>query len=155
MSDIRVDIDMGNFGTAFEKAAKQFPYSAETVLKKEARELKKQIMNAYVGSTIKSKRKNWKKSLKKDSKTALEKSFSPGNVIKSGSKYTTAVTSKAPHYHLVEDGHDESGWYARQENAKPIPGKKIVAKIMARRSENADEIGQRVLDELLKKAGLE
>lgn len=56
---------MGNFGTAFEKAAKQFPYSAETVLKKEARELKKQIMNAYVGSTIKSKRKNWKKSLKK------------------------------------------------------------------------------------------
>lgn len=156
MSDIQTDIDMGNLDTAFEKVAKQFPYSAEKVLKKEAQELKKQITNAYVGSTIKSKRKNWKRSLKnKDSKTALEKSFSPGKVIKSGSKYTTAVTSKAPHYHLVEDGHDEGGWYAKQANAKPVPGKKIVAKIMARRSEKSDEIGRKLLDELLKDAGLE
>lgn len=156
MSDIRVDIDMGNFGTAFEKAAKQFPYSAETVLKKETRELKKQITNAYIGSTIKSKRKNWKRSLKKkDAKTALEKSFSPGKVIKHGSKYTTAVVSKAPHYHLVEDGHAESGWYAKQADSEPIKGKKIVAKIMARRSEKANEIGQRLLDEILKDAGLD
>lgn len=155
MSDIQVDIDMGNFAEAFEKAAKQFPYSAENALKKEARQLKKQITNSYVGSTIKSKRKNWKKSLKNKKKTSLEKSFSPGKVIKSGNKYTTAVTTKAPHYHLVEDGHKQGGWYAEQDGAKPVKGKKTVAKIMARRSENADEIGQRVLNELLKDAGLE
>lgn len=156
MSDMQVDLaDTGELEKAFEKAAKMFPQSTENVLKKEAREIKKQITNAYVGSAIKSKRKNWKKSLKNKKKTSLEKSFSPGKVIKSGNKYTTAVTSKAPHYHLVEDGHKESGWYAEQADAKPVKGKKIVAKIMARRSERSEEIAQRVLDEILKDAGLE
>lgn len=141
---------------AFEKATKQFPYSTENILKNEARAIKKQVTNAYIGSTIKSKRKNWKRILKKkDAKTALEKSFSPGKVIKHGNRYTTAVVSKAPHYHLVEDGHKESGWYAKQADSEPIKGKKIVAKIMARRSEKASEIGQRLLDEILKDAGLD
>lgn len=140
---------------AFDKATKQFPHSAENILKKEARMIKKQVTDSYIGSTIKSKRKNWKKSLKKKDAKTLEKSFSPGKVIKHGSKYTTAVVSKAPHYHLVEDGHKESGWYAKQADSEPIKGKKIVAKIMARRSEKSGEIGQRLLDEILKDAGLD
>lgn len=139
---------------AIEKATKQFPYSTEKILKKEAREIKKQVTNSYVGSIVKSKRKNWKKSLGKKSEKSLEKSFSPGKVVKHGNKYTTAVTSKAPHYHLVEDGHKESGWYAEQSGAKPVQGKKIVAKIMARRSENAKEMGEELLNEILKEAGL-
>lgn len=145
---------LGELEKAMEKATKQFPYSTEKILKKEAREIKKQVTNAYVGNLVKSKRKKWKKSLEKKSTKSLEKSFSPGKVIKHGNKYTTAVTSKAPHYHLVEDGHEESGWYAEQSDAKPVSGKKIVAKIMARRSENAEKMGEELLNEILKEAGL-
>lgn len=148
----------GELEKAIENAVKQFPYSTEKVLKSEAREIKKQITNSYVGDVLKSKHKGdkWKKALKKKNKTSLEKSFQPGKVIHSGSKYTTAVTSKAPHYHLVEGGHEASGWYKdKYSNADPIKGKKIVAKIMGRRSSKSAEIGQKVLDEILKDAGLE
>lgn len=144
----------GGIERALEKARKQFPYSAEKALRKESAQIKKQIVNSYVGSTIKSKRKNWKRSWQKKKNTALEKSFAPGKVIRQGGKYTTAVVSKAPHYHLVEDGHKESGWYAKQDDAKPIKGQKIVAKIMARRSEKSDKYAQELLDEILKDAGL-
>lgn len=155
MNGMQFDIEgEGDIEKALEKARKQFPYSAEKALRKESLQIKKQIVNSYVGSTIKSKRKNWKKSWKKKENTALEKSFGQGKVIRQGGKYTTAVVSKAPHYHLVEDGHEEGGWYAEQDGAKPVKGKKIVAKIMARRSEKSDKYAQELLDEILKDTGL-
>lgn len=140
---------------AFKKAQNKFPQTTERILKQETTAIKKQVTNAYVSNIIKSRRKNWKKSLKNKPKTSLEKSFQVGRVMKKGNDYTDAVVSKAPHYHLVEDGHEPGGWYADQKGAERVRGKKIVAKIMARRSRDAGQIGRRVLDQILKEAGLD
>lgn len=140
---------------ALKKVQNRFPQTTERIIKTETRELKKQITNAYVGDIIKSRRKNWKKSLKSKPKTSLEKSFQVGKVMKKGNDYTNAVVSKAPHYHLVEDGHEPGGWYAQQKGAERVRGKKIVAKIMSRRSRDSEEIGRRVLDQILKEAGFD
>lgn len=153
---IRVELSgFVELDNSLRKAQRQFPYTAERVLKSETRNLKKQITNAYVGDILKSRRKNWKKSLKNKPKTSLEKSFQVGQVMKKGNNYTNAVVSKAPHYHLVEDGHEPGGWYAKQKGAERVRGKKIAAKIMSRRSRDAEQIGERVLDQILKEAGLD
>lgn len=147
----------GELEKALKDAARQFPYSAEKALQKETREIKKEITNTYINDILISRHSDkygWRKRLKSKKKTQLEKSFSPGKVIFHGDKITSAVTSKAPHYHLVEEGHEPGGWYGRQLNAKRVEGKKIVAKIMSRRSENSQEMGERVLNEIFKRAGL-
>lgn len=132
---------------------KKFPYTAEQVLQKEARNIRKQIMDSYTaninkGNSIKRKQEK----AKQENRVLLEKSFSVGKVMVKKGKITTAVTSRAPHYHLVEDGHE---LYSHGKYVGTVEGKKIVAKIMGRRSRDSDKIGQKVLDEILKEAGLD
>lgn len=144
-------------GKAIEKAAKQFPHSAEKVLKKEARNISKDL-KSRVDSEAKGHHYG-------ESKNPLAKSFQTGKVIRSGSKYTTAVTSKAPHYHLYEEGHDLVTHNRKNKQGKGkigtgkkighVSGRKTVARYMAQRSEQSELIGQELLDEILKDAGFE
>lgn len=124
-----------------EAASKKFPYSTEKILKQETR------------VTAKDLKKETKRKIKRHGKKPhnLEESFRVGKVVKSGKKYTCAVTTKAPHYHLVEEGHEASGWY--ESSGKYVPAKKIVAKYMAEKSDHAEEMAQKLLDEILKHAG--
>lgn len=155
------------FGKAINEAARQFPYSAEKVLKKEARNIAKDL-KSRVDSEAKGH--HWSKKNPSNEEEAqivknrLSESFRQGKVIHSGSKYTTAVTSKAPHYHLYEEGHAMVSHDIKGKNGKKkkgtgkyigeVKGKKTVAKYMAQRSEQSELIGQDVLDEILKDAGL-
>lgn len=69
------------------------------------------------------------------------------------------ITTTAPHYHLVEEGHDsyaypiktETGVIFRSKSRKTgeVKGRKIVAKVMAVRSKKAEELAERVLKEVL------
>lgn len=138
----------GQLEESLKKAIKRYPASAETVLKKEsrkiARELKKRVKTEAKGHHYVSEGETHK---------PLANSFRPGKVIRSGSKMTAAVTSSAPHYHLYEEGHGmftHSGDYVGE-----VKGRKTVARHMAKRSENADEIGEEVLNEILREAGLD
>ena len=161
-------VGMIEFEEAIEKAAKQFPYSAEKVLKKEARDISKDL-KSRVDTEAKGHHYNGK-NLSDDEereikKNQLSKSFQSGKVIHSGSKYTTAVTSKAPHYHLYEEGHDLVTHNRKNKRGKGkigtgkkighVSGRKTAARYMAQRAENSEEIGKKVLDEILKDAGLE
>lgn len=140
--DVSFDVTgLGELEKALEAASKKFPYSAEKTLKQEIR------------ITAKDLKAETKREIKKHGKKphSLERSFSVGKVIKSGKKYVCAVTTKAPHYHLVEEGHEASGWY--EASGEYVPAKKIVAKYMAERSEHAEEMAQKLLDEILKHAG--
>ena len=81
--------------------------------------------------------------------------------------YTVSVDSKAPHYHLVEEGHDMytlSNWkkagdrrrfYGDTKLAGEVPGRKFVARYMAARAERASLLmAEATLDKILKGAGL-
>ena len=98
-------------------------------------------------------------------KNRLENSFRQGKVVKNGSGYSVAVTSKAPHYHFYEDGHALVSHGRKSKNGKikagtgkyikDVPGRKTVARYMAQRSEYSELIGQELLNEILKDAGLD
>lgn len=157
MSSIQVDITgAGDFAKALEAAAKQFPHSTEQILKKEARNIAKDL-KTRVNTEAKGHHYG-------GSQNPLSESFRQGRVIKSGSSYTVAVTSKAPHYHLYEQGHDLYSHNRKNKlgRGKPgtgkkigyVPGRKTVARYMALRSEYAGLIGQEILNQLLKEVGL-
>ena len=140
---------------ALKKAQKVLPVYAEDALDKEAQAAKDQIQQAYTKNVLKSKSREWEKLFKKKKKKSLLKSFKKGKPMQKGINLTNAVVTTAPHYHLVEEGHKASGWYAKTPGAKPIKGKKIVATIMGRRKRDSYKIAERVLAETLKGAGLD
>lgn len=162
MSNISFDFDTSDITKALEKASKQFPASAETVLKKEskniAKDLKGRIDSEAKGHHYISPRSESKPK-------PLAKSFRKGKVIKSGSKITVAVTTTAPHYHLYEEGHEMvthkrknkrgRGMIGSNRKVGEVKGMKSVAKYMAQRADHAELIGQELLDEILKEAGLD
>lgn len=150
-------IGKGFLSENLEKAAKQFPHSTEKVLKKEARniakDLGKRVDEEAVGHHYGGNDK------------PLAKSFRQGKVIKSGSGYRVAVTSNAPHYHFYEEGHTIVTHNRKNKNGSGKKGtgkvvgrsvaRKTVARYMAQRSEFFELIGQELLNEILKDAGLD
>lgn len=125
---------------------KRFPATTERVLKKEARRVAKDL-RGEVASRIEGHGRHDGGG----SQGYLEKSFSPGKVLMTGDGFRVAVVTKAPHYHLVEEGHDI---YTHLKKGRGrlvghAEGKKIVAAYMARRSEHSQEIAQAILDEVL------
>ena len=158
MSARSIDVEVikeGDLAQSMEKAAKQFPASTETILKKEARNIAKDL-----GGRVKTEAKGHHYG---GSKVPLAQSFRQGKVIKSGTKYTVAVTSSAPHYHLYEEGHDLYSHNRKNKYGKGkagtgkkighVAGRKTVARYMAQRSEYSEMIGEALLDEILKEAG--
>ena len=132
---------------ALEKAIKQYPYTAERVLKKETRVVRKglkQAVQAEISGHHSPVPGN------------LAGSFSIGRVMRSGNKMTCAVTQKAPHYHLYELGHEI---YTHQPEHRDTGlravAKKTVARYMAKRSEHSEELAEETLELILKEAGLE
>lgn len=140
---------------ALQKAERKFPASAEATLKKEARAAAKDIKKR-IGKEAKGHGKK---------PGNLRKSFQAGKVIKRGNTYTDAVTTTAHHYHLYEEGHELYAHNRKNKKGKGKPGtgqkignvkgRKTVARYMAQRSEDSEKIGERLLDEILKDAGLE
>ena len=162
MSSISFELDASDLIKAMETAAKQYPASAEKVLKKEARNIAKDLKNR-VNSEAKGHHYISPRSESKPK--PLAQSFRQGKVIRSGSKMTVAVTSSAPHYHLYELGHEMvthkrknkkgHGMVGSNKKVGEVKGKKTVAKYMAQRADHAELIGQELLDEILKEAGFD
>lgn len=166
---ISFDVDMEDMGIAkaLEKASKQFPETAEKVLKKEARNVAKDL-KVRVGKEAAGENSRWKskgETEDDDDTKHLRDSFTIGKVIRHGSKFTVSVNSRAPHYHLYEEGHIMVGHKIRSKKNKKkiqsykflgeVHGKKTVAKYMAQRSEYAELIGRELLNEILKEAGFD
>ena len=100
MPSINFDFDASELIQAMEKATKQYPASAEKVLKKEAKNIAKDLQGR-----VNSEAKGHHYAGQGATPKPLAKSFRQGKVMRSGSKVTVAVTTTAPHYHLYEEGH--------------------------------------------------
>lgn len=162
MQSISFEYDISDLEKALEIASKQFPASAETTLKKESKNIAKDL-KGRVNSEAKGHHYISPRSEAKPK--PLAKSFRQGKVIRSGNKVTVAVTTIAPHYHLYEEGHEMVTHKQKNKRGKGIigsnrkvgevKGKKTVARYMAQRSEHAELLGMEVLEDILKEAGLD
>ena len=162
MQSISFEFDASELERALETASRQFPASSETVLKKESRSIAKDL-KGRVDSEAEGHHYISPRSEKEPK--PLAKSFRQGKVIRSGNKVTVAVTTVAPHYHLYEEGHAMithkrknkrgKGMIGSNRKVGEVKGKKTVAKYMAQRADHAELIGQELLDEILREAGLD
>lgn len=100
MRSISFDFDSSDLEESLKIASRQFPASAEIVLKKESRKIAKDLKGR-----VDSEAKGHHYAEQGAAHKPLAKSFRQGKVIRSGSKVTVAVTTTAPHYHLYEKGH--------------------------------------------------
>lgn len=133
-----------------EKLAEKYPDAAEAAVKKEAK-----IVVSMIRTEVDGKIKGHG-----SRPGALRKGFKVGGIKNFSNKMVAVITSSAPHYHLVEEGHDlythlqkgRSGKGKIGSNVKigEVKPKKIVAKVMAIRSEEAEEMAIRVLEEILR-----
>lgn len=165
MSSINFDFDASELIQAMEKATKQYPASAERVLKKEAKNIAKDLQGRVNSEAKGHYYRRGKNSSDEETQKPLSKSFRQGRVIRSGSKMTIAVTSSAPHYHLYELGHDMVTHNRKDKKGRgragtgkkvgEVKGRKTVARYMAQRADHAELIGQELLDEILKEAGID
>lgn len=157
MQSISFEYDVSELEKALEAAARQFPASSETVLKKESKSIAKDL-KGRVNSEAKGH--HYISPQSENKPKPLAKSFRQGKVIRSGNKVTVAVTTVAPHYHLYEEGHAMITHKSKDKTkglrqVGEVRGKKTVAKYMAQRAEHAELLGQEVLEEILRETGLD
>lgn len=155
MRSISFDFDSSDLEKSLKIASRQFPASAEIVLKKESRNIAKDLKGR-----VDSEAKGHHYAGQGATPKPLAKSFRQGKVMQSGSKVTVAVTTTAPHYHLYEEGHamithkSKDGTHGLRQVGE-VKGKKTVAKYMSQRADHAELIGQELLQEILKEAGFD
>lgn len=158
MLEFEVDEGLKELQNSMERAVKKFPASAERALQNETEKIASD-MKSWVPKKIKG---HGRIGTEKPGKR-LENRFKPGKVIRKGLNYTAADLSGAPHYHLVEEGHDLYTHLRKNKRGKGkvgsnrkighVDGKKIVAGYMAERSRYSELIAGEMLDEILKEAG--
>nr|DAZ27716.1 MAG TPA: hypothetical protein [Caudoviricetes sp.] len=155
MRSISFDFDSSDLEKSLKIASRQFPASAEVVLKKESRNIAKDLKGR-----VDSEAKGHHYAGQGATHKPLAESFRQGKVIRSGSKVTVAVTTTAPHYHLYEEGHamithkSKDGTHGLRQVGE-VKGKKTVAKYMSQRADHAELIGQELLQEILREAGFD
>lgn len=155
MRSISFDFDSSDLEKSLKIASRQFPASAEIVLKKESRNIAKDLKGR-----VDSEAKGHHYAGQGATHKPLAESFRQGKVMRSGSKVTVAVTTTAPHYHLYEEGHamithkSKDGTHGLRQVGE-VKGKKTVAKYMSQRADYAELIGQELLQEILKEAGFD
>lgn len=155
MRSISFDFDSSDLEKSLKIASRQFPASAEIVLKKESRSIAKDLKGR-----VDSEAKGHHYAGQGATHKPLAESFRQGKVMRSGSKVTVAVTTTAPHYHLYEEGHamithkSKDGTHGLRQVGE-VKGKKTVAKYMSQRADHAELIGQELLQEILKEAGFD
>lgn len=155
MRSISFDFDSSDLEKSLKIASRQFSASAEIVLKKESRNIAKDLKGR-----VDSEAKGHHYAGQGATHKPLAESFRQGKVMRSGSKVTVAVTTTAPHYHLYEEGHamithkSKDGTHGLRQVGE-VKGKKTVAKYMSQRADHAELIGQELLQEILKEAGFD
>lgn len=155
MRSISFDFNSSDLEKSLKIASRQFPASAEIVLKKESRNIAKDLKGR-----VDSEAKGHHYAGQGATHKPLAESFRQGKVMRSGSKVTVAVTTTAPHYHLYEEGHamithkSKDGTHGLRQVGE-VKGKKTVAKYMSQRADHAELIGQELLQEILKEAGFD
>lgn len=128
---------------AFEDLVKKYPDKAGDMLRKDARQLRKEIV------------KEVKKAVKTDtnSKRSLGKlsSYEISDVKGLGIQQFVEVSAKSPHFHLVEHGHNlvKDG-----VNIGFVQGRHMMDKAVKTHEENMQDTVLIMIDDLLKEGGL-
>lgn len=142
MISMKID-GMEELQDTFENLVKKYPDKAGEMLRKDARQLRKEIV------------KEVKKAVKTDdsSKRSLGKlsSYEISAVKGLGTQQYVEVSAKSPHFHLVEHGHNlvKDG-----VNIGFVPGRHMMDNAVKSHEENMADTVLVMLDDLLKEEGL-
>lgn len=128
--------------------SKRYPDKAGELLAKDARALRKEVVEEV---------KRVKESSQTAAKMPLEKesSYRISPVQGYGADQYVEVSAKSPHFHLVEHGHVLTT--GRKQGRRPIgfvTGKHMMANAVRKHQNTLPEKASDMVDELLKEAGL-
>ena len=144
----------------FKKLARKYPDKTGELLKKEAKSLRKDVINRV-------KRDN---DTNKKSKRSLTKasSYKISPVKGYNGKQYVEISAKSPHFHLVEHGHEKVMPYSHGLRGKKgikipnknggqtigfVPGKHMMAQAVSEEQGNIANVVSGMVDELLKEEG--
>lgn len=128
---------------SLKRLVRKYPDEAGRMLQREARVLRKEIVAETKELTNTSAK----------SKMSLGKigSYSVSKVYGIYTKQYVEIKAKAPHFHLVENGHDlvsRSGKYIRH-----IEGKHMLDNAVRKHEQKMPEIVEKMVSDLLKREG--
>lgn len=126
----------------FEKVIKKYPDDADNFLKRQARELRKNVV----------------KNVKKDTHTkgATEKSLAKlknykiSRIWGYGADRHIEISAQSPHFHLVERGHN---LVIKGKTVKFVAGKHMMDNAVKSYEEQVEQAAEQFIDKLLKEGG--
>lgn len=144
-SDISMQVDgMEELSETLKSLAKKYPDDAGDLLVKNARKLRKDVVKNVKKDTVQSQKEK-KYSLHKASsyKISQVKGYGAGQFVE--------ISAKAPHFHLVEHGHN---LVIGGKVVGFVRGKHMMDNAIKKAEIEIPETTSAMVDELLKKEGL-
>ena len=143
MDGVELNLEgMNELVSDFERLINRYPDKADELLTKEMRQLRKKV----------TKRMKEEKKSRKKSKIPLENAgtYKISPVLGMGSRRYIEMGAKAPHFHLVERGHN---LVLGGKTVKRVEGTKYFERTVAEHEEEMPQIVSKMVDELLKEGG--
>lgn len=151
---------MDELQRSLKKMAKKYPYSAGNMLRKDAINVRKEIVKQVKEET----------KFDTESKQSLAKagSYKISKVQGDGLQQYVEITAKSPHFHLVENGHNiimpkshgvrgEKGVRIPNDNAGEkagfVQGKHIIDTVTSKHEREMPDIVEDMIDKLLEEVG--
>jgi hypothetical protein len=133
---------LDELATEFERLVKRYPDKAGELLKDEAKKLRKKV-----AKRMKDEKKSRYKS-KRPLENAGQYSISP--VLGMGARQYVEVSAKAPHFHLVEHGHD---LVRNGQTVGHVQGTHFFENTVKEHEAEMPSVVSNMIDELLKEGG--
>ena len=143
MDGVELNLEgMNELVADFERLINRYPDKADELLTKEMRQLRKNV----------TKRMKEEKKSRKKSKRPLENAgtYKISPVLGMGSRRYIEMGAKAPHFHLVERGHN---LVLGGRTVKRVEGTKYFERTVNEHEEEMPQIVSKMVDELLKEGG--
>lgn len=126
----------------FEKVVKKYPSDADNFLKRQARKLRKNVVENVKNDTH--------SHAKNDKSLAKLKNYKISRIWGYGTARHIEVSAQSPHFHLVERGHNI---VIKGKVVGFAPGKRMMEKAVKTHEEQIEQATQQFIDELLKEGG--
>ena len=143
MDGVELNLDgMDELMRDFERLINRYPDKADELLTKEMRQLRKKV----------TKRMKQEKKSRKKSKRPLENAgtYKISPVLGMGSRRYIEMGAKAPHFHLVERGHN---LVLGGRTVKHVEGTKYFERTVTEHEEELPRVVERMVAELLREGG--
>jgi len=146
MDDVQVTFSgMNELVESLENLTRKYPDKAGELLQKDAKELRKEVVKKTKEVT----------NTDSSSKQSLGKvgSYKISPVLGYGTNQYVEISAKAPHFHLVEHGHNKYDFHGNPTGGF-VQGKHMMRETVKKHEEQMPKTVSSMVDTLLKEEGL-